>query len=97
MYRVERKVCPCLSYVDELYIFDLIELYVKILLKIVRNRFFFLHCILLITKVKLSQETVGRNLTVLLKNGKKRPCQQRFYGPGRVDVYFNSNFRIRFH
>ena len=34
-------------------------------------QFFFLHCILLITKVKLFQGTIGPNLIALLKNGRK--------------------------
>ena len=29
------------------------------------------HCILLVASVKLFQETIGRNVIVLLKNGKK--------------------------
>ena len=33
--------------------------------------FFFLYCIPLITKIKLSQGTIDRNLIVFLKNGKK--------------------------
>ena len=36
-----------------------------------QNSFFLFHCILLIAKVKLFQGTIGRNLIVLLKNGRK--------------------------
>ena len=69
--------------VDEFYTFDSMEIYVKnlivpsifklfFLLYLEFSKFFFyLRYILLIAKVKLSQETIGRNLIVLLKNGKK--------------------------
>ena len=61
MYKVERKVCPV---IDEFYTFDLMEIHVKNLDLEFQIQKIFLHCILLITKVKL---------IVLLKNGKKVP------------------------
>ena len=48
--------------------------------------FFLLHCILLARKIKFVQGTIGGNLIVLLKNGKK------VYHCGRVRS--NSDFMI---
>ena len=47
----------------------------------------FLYCILFVTKVKQFQGSIGRNLMVLLKNGKKiiQHCER---------VRFNSDFMV---
>ena len=58
--------------VDESYAFDLMEKHVKILSWKLNFKvnifFFFLHYIILITKVKLFEKTTGRYLIILLKN-----------------------------
>ena len=50
MYRVERKSLT-VTIIDEFYTFDLMEI------RIILFFFFFLHCVLLITKIKLFQGT----------------------------------------
>ena len=60
--------------IDEFYTIDLMEIHVKNLpqnLNLKVTTFFFRHCTPFITKVKLFQATIGRNLIVLLKNGNK--------------------------
>ena len=60
---------------DEFYTSDLMEIHVKNLLQIdlefQSQHFFLLHYILFSTKKKFFQETIGRNMMILLKNGKK--------------------------
>ena len=86
VYRVERKVCPWLSWMNSTF-FDVYqeirgerilqkeqheEPAAKFTLTLNRkvNNLFF-SCILLVTKVKLFQGTIDCNLIVLLKNCKK--------------------------
>ena len=62
----EIKVCLILAIRDEFYTFDLIEIHVEPVAKLTLTLnfkifFLFLHCILLVAKVKLFQGIIGRN------------------------------------